>query len=277
MHRFYLPPERCHGVALQLDKQEAHHALDVLRLKQGESVVVLDGAGHQFTCEITESSRAGVMLAVKQKQFIPQPACSVTLLVAIPKGKIIESIVQKSVELGAARVVPLLTERVVTQLDPNDRAGKRDKWQQVAVEAIKQCGAAWLPKIETPVTIAEALQDRSGRRQTAGITGGHEACGTSAFSLQPSAFDLSLVGSLQTDRRHPRECFQEYQATHGRLPKSLAVWIGPEGDFTMDELETIVASGALPISLGRLVLRVETAAIYCLSIVNYELEAKSLV
>ena len=252
-HRFYLPPERCNGATLQLDKQEAHHALDVLRLKCGESVVVLDGAGHQFTCEIIGCSRAGVTLAVKQKEVSPEPACSVTLLVAIPKGKIIESIIQKSVELGAARVVPLLTDRVVTHLDESDRKDKRDKWQQVAIEAIKQCGAAWLPKIETPATINGLLN--------------------SAIRNPQSAFDLSLVGSLQRERRHPRECFGEFRSQHGHSPKSIAIWIGPEGDFTPDELKAIQASGALPISLGHLVLRVETAAIYCLSIVNYELSS----
>ena len=102
---------------------------------------------------------------------------------AIPKGKIIEGIIQKSVELGAQRIVPLLTERVVTQLDDEGAENKREKWQQVAIEAIKQCGAAWLPKIETPVTIAQ-------------------------FMARKEKFDLSLVGSLQNERRHPREIFQ---------------------------------------------------------------------
>ena len=142
--------------------------------------------------------------------------------------------------------MPLLTERVVTHLDDEDAGNKRDKWQQVAIEAIKQCGAAWLPKIEAPATIDQ-------------------------FCARRETFDLSLVGSLQTGRRHPRDCFREFQAKHKRLPHSAGVWIGPEGDFTLDELKAIEASGALPVSLGRLVLRVETAAVYCLSILNYEL------
>jgi 16S rRNA (uracil1498-N3)-methyltransferase len=166
----------------------------------------------------------------------------------VPKGKIIESIIQKAVELGVRRIVPLLTKRVVTQLGGKDRANKRNKWQQVAIESIKQCGAAWLPKIEIPVTPAQ-------------------------FLTRKEKFDLSLVGSLQSDRRHPRECLGEFQAKHGRLPQSVGVWIGPEGDFTLDELKAIEAAGAQPISLGQLVLRVETAAIYCLSILNYELQA----
>ena len=247
MHRFYLPPGSTRGDALRLEGREAHHALHVLRLKRGECVTVLDGAGHKLSCEVENCSRESLTMRVTKKNFIPATPCSITLFQAVPKGKIIESIIQKAVELGVRRIVPLLTEHVVTQLDDKDRANKREKWQQVAIEAIKQCGAAWLPKIEMPMTPAQ-------------------------FLAHGEKFDLSLVGSLQTERRHPRECFREFEAKHGRLPQSIGVWIGPEGDFTLDELKTIQTSGALPISLGRLVLRVETAAIYCLSILNYELQ-----
>ncbi len=249
MHRFYLPAERCTSAVLQLDGREAHHALHVLRVRHGEPVAVLDGAGHEFLCEIADSSREAVTLQVKHKNFVPPLPCQITLLQAVPKGKIIESIIQKAVELGAQRIVPMLTDRVVTHLSEKDKVNKQEQWQLVAIEAIKQCGAAWLPKIEMPMTPAQ-------------------------FLAQKEQFDLSLVGSLQTDRCHPRECFQEFQARHKRLPHSIAVWIGPEGDFTIDELKAIQASGALPISLGRLVLRVETAAIYCLSIINYELNSR---
>jgi 16S rRNA (uracil1498-N3)-methyltransferase len=246
MHRFYLPPEHCAGAALRLHGREAHHALRVLRVKYGEMVAVLDGIGNEFLCTVDTCSRDAVGLSVSLKNFSPAPPRSVTLLVAVPKGKIIEDIIQKSVELGAGRVVPLLTERVATHLDAGAAAEKRGKWQQVAIEAIKQCGALWLPKIETPVTIQE-------------------------FLSRPEKIELSLVGSLQTERRHPRECFQEFEAKHGCRPQSAAVWIGPEGDFTLEELNAIQNSGAQPVSLGKLVLRVETAAVYGLSILNYEL------
>lgn len=246
MHRFYLPPEHCAGTALRLDGREAHHALHVLRLQRGELVTVLDGVGNEFLCAVETSSRHAVTLSVSLRNVTPPPPCSIALLLAVPKGKIIESIIPKAVELGARRIVPLLTEHVVTRLDDRDAAGKRTKWQQTAIEAIKQCGAAWLPEIEAPMTIAQYL-------------------------ARKEKFDLSLVGSLQKDRRHPRKCLGEFQAKHGRLPQSVGVWIGPEGDFTPEELEAIQASGALPVSLGRLVLRVETAAIYSLSILNYEL------
>jgi 16S rRNA (uracil1498-N3)-methyltransferase len=248
MHRFYLPPGSTRGDSLRLDGREAHHALRVLRLQRGELVAVLDGVGNEFLCAVENSSRDAVTLSVSLKNFTPPPPCSITLLQAVPKGKIIENIIQKAVELGARRIVPLLTERVVTHLDDGDAGNKRDKWQQVAVEAIKQCGAAWLPKIEMPVTPTQ-------------------------FLARKENFDLLLIGSLQKERRHPRACLQEFQAKHGRLPQSVGVWIGPEGDFTLEELSAIQAAGALPISLGRLVLRVETAAIYSLSILNYELNS----
>ena len=283
MHHFYLPPEQCTGDDLRLEAHEAHHALHVLRVKRGEPVVVLDGAGHEFLCEIAGASRAAMMLRVKQTNFIPPPSCPITLLQAVPKGKIMESLIQKSVELGAHRILPLLTERVVTHLADKERTQKREKWQQVAVEAIKQCGAAWLPEIETPMSIEEVLSRRSAGLRPGPSDLQHAGSETSAPGpapetgnesvpgSSPSAFDLSMVGSLQAGRRHPRDCFLEFQARNGRLPRSVAAWIGPEGDFTTDELKMIEASGALPISLGRLTLRVETAAIYCLSILNYEL------
>jgi 16S rRNA (uracil1498-N3)-methyltransferase len=248
MHRFYLPPECCAGAVLRLDGREAHHALHVLRLKRGEPVMVLDGAGHEVSCTVESGSRESLSLRVMDKKSVPALPGSITLMLGVPKGKIIESIIQKAVELGARRIVPLLTEHVVTRLDDRDAADKREKWRQVSIEAIKQCGAAWLPEIEMPMPIGKYL-------------------------ARKEPFDLALVGSLQTERRHPHECFREFQARHQRLPQTLGVWIGPEGDFTLEELQAIQAAGALPITLGNLTLRVETAAIYCLSILNYELNA----
>jgi len=266
MHRFYLPPECCAGHALRLDGREAHHALHVLRLKRGEPVEVLDGAGNEFFCEVESIARDGMELRVTKRNSIPPLPCQITLLQALPRGKIIESIIQKAVELGAHRIVPLLTERVVTHLDDESAEHKREKWRQVAIEAVKQCGAAWLPEIAAPTPLVRIISQKPQ-------TGSESLPGSipSAFSLQPSAFDLSLVGSLQPDRRRPQKIFREFEQANGRLPTSVAVWIGPEGDFTPDELQAIEAGGARPISLGRLVLRVETAAIYCLSILNYEL------
>jgi 16S rRNA (uracil1498-N3)-methyltransferase len=199
---------------------------------------------------VETTARDWLSLRVKKKNFIPSPPCSITLFVGIPKGKIIEDIIQKSVELGAHKIAPLLAERVVTRLDEKDAAHKRELWQQVAIEAMKQCGAPRLPEVATPATIE-------------------------SFLARDEKPDLQLVGSLQKERRHPREIFREYEKTSQSVPKSAAAWIGPEGDFTLDELKAIEDYGARPISLGDLVLRVETAAIYCLSILNYEFNSSA--
>jgi len=177
-----------------------------------------------------------------------RPCCAITLLQAIPKGKIIESIIQKATELGVSRVVPILSERVVTHVDRGGAEAKAEKWQQVAIEAIKQCGNAWLPKVEAPITIKD-------------------------FLTRQEPFELPLVGCLESGSRHPRVWFEKFFTEHQRAPQNIAVWIGPEGDFAREEYSAIKRAGALPITLGPLVLRVETAATYCLSVLNYELQA----
>lgn len=242
MHRFYLPPESSsQGDEIFLTGREAHHALHVLRVRRGERVTVLDGIGHEMLCDVQESDRDKIRLCVRERKNAAPLPCQITLLQALPKGKLIESIIQKATELGAARIVPLLSERVVVHLKDKETGRKAAKWQLVAIEAMKQCGAPWLPRVEEAVTPED-------------------------FLARKENFNLALVGSLQPDAKHPREYLQSPQR-----PKSAAIWIGPEGDFTPGEIDAIKASGAKPITLGPLVLRTETAATYCLSILNYEL------
>lgn len=250
MHRFYLPPDECKTDVFPLNEREAHHAAHVLRIRRGEQVMVLDGVGGELLCEVLNCERKRVELKVSERKSIPPLPFQITLLQAVPKGKIIESIIQKATELGVARIVPLLTERVATRLDEDRAEQKNDKWQHVAIEAIKQCGAAWLPKVETPVTPGE-------------------------FLSRKESFELPLIASLQPGSEHPRKYFEAFRSKHHRVPRNVCIWIGPEGDFTETEISAAQANGALPITLGRLVLRVETAATYCLSVLNYELLAPS--
>jgi 16S rRNA (uracil1498-N3)-methyltransferase len=248
MHRFYLAPAQCRPPLLQLTGGEAHHARDVLRVAKGDRVTVLDGAGRQFLCAARDFDRQSVSLDVIETSAAPAPSARVTLIQAVPKGRIIESIIQKAAELGAARVVPLLSERVAIRLSGGEAKDKAEKWRQCAIEAIKQCGQPWLPEVEEPLTLPALL-------------------------AKGAAFDLALVGSLQGDGRHPRRYFEEYEAQQGRRPQTVGAWIGPEGDFTGGELDMIRAAGARPMDLGPLVLRSETAAICTLAVINYELRA----
>jgi 16S rRNA (uracil1498-N3)-methyltransferase len=248
MHRFYLPPTENKAGPLMLAGREAHHALRVLRVRRGDRVVVLNGAGVEFICDVETFDRDKVQLAIVEQKTAAPPPCKITLIQALPKAKIIESIIQKATELGVGRIVPLLSERVVTDLDEKHAERKAEKWQQIAIEAIKQCGAAWLPRVESPITPGKLLE-------------------------RNEQFELPLLASLQPGARHPRDYFREFQSRHGRKPKSACIWVGPEGDFTPDETCSITVNGALPMTLGRAVLRVETAATYCLSILTYEIEA----
>lgn len=251
MHRFYLPPEDTRGSVLTLSEAEAHHAFHVLRLKRTDRVVVLDGAGHEFLCEIQQADRENVSLAVVQKIPIPPLPYKLTLVQAVPKGKTMELIVQKATELGADRIVPILSERTVAQLEEGSVDRKADKWRATAIEAIKQCGSAWLPRLDAPMSPA-------------------------AFLARGEKPDLSLIATLQNNARHPRYYFQSFREEQKRQPKTISMWVGPEGDFTPAEINLIMGGGASPITLGQLILRSETAAIYCLAVLNYELQAPAL-
>jgi 16S rRNA (uracil1498-N3)-methyltransferase len=248
MHRFFVEPRHARGALLTLSERESHHATKVLRIQKGERVVVLDGAGSELLCQVDDIARDEVKLRVYQRNSIPPLPYQITLLQAIPKGKTMETIVQKAAELGAHRVIPLLADRSVPHLDDEKIETKLEKWNAISIDSIKQCGSAWLPKIEP--------------------------------SLKPSAFlaaserpELSLIATLQPDAKHPRIHFHDFAHEKKRGPKSIFVWVGPEGDFTPAEINAIRSSGALPITLGQLILRSETAAIYCLSVLNYELQA----
>jgi 16S rRNA (uracil1498-N3)-methyltransferase len=249
MHRFYVPPSGCGEGTITLPEREAHHALHVLRLRLGDVVVVLDGTGNEYRCEVSNLARKTIQLAVRQRNSKPRPACQITLVQAVPKGKLFDSIVQKATELGVSCVVPLLTERVVRQFDDDKSESKVDHWRSIAIESIKQCGSVWLPRIETPISVTDFL----GRREK---------------------FELSLIASLDADSRHPSVWFRGFrERTKKTNPESICIWVGPEGDFTSAELSAVKSAGAFPITLGPVVLRSETAAVYCLSVVNYEISA----
>ena len=248
MHRFYLPPEECAGESLSLIGSEAHHAAHVLRLRPDDQVTVLNGAGGVFLCRVRDVSRRAVELNVLSHLEAAPANPSVTLFQALPKGKLIEDIIEKATELGVSRVVPLVTERVVARFDEGEALARQAKWQTVAVEAIKQCGQPWLPLVEKPQTLPTALS-------------------------RPEKIQFQLAASLRPDSKHPRNYFSVFKEFKARLnaPLQVGVWIGPEGDFTPAELDAIQLNGAMPITLGNLVLRCETAAMFCLSIFNYEL------
>lgn len=246
MHRFHIPAESWNLDSLKLNEEESHHALDVLRLKQGDRAVVFNGRGSEATVEIAATHKNSVDLRrIHDSKSTPLP-CRITLAQAIPKGKNMDLIVQKATELGAAAIAPLLSERTVIQYEEGEAAKKREKWQAVAIEAAKQCGQNWLPEIHEPQSPKQY------------------------FQANPK-FDLMLIASLQPDSLHFKKVLEEYTSANKKKPASALILVGPEGDFTPAEIALAKSGGCRPITLGPIVLRTETAAIYCLSILGYEL------
>ena len=157
-------------------------------------------------------------------------------------------IVQKAVEIGAAEIAPIISDRTIVQIDSESAAPKQSKWQQIAIEAAKQCGQNWLPQVHAPRKLSELFPVTSNE-----------------------LFDLQLIGSLQPGAHHLKKVLANYSNEHQRRPRSVLMLVGPEGDFTPAELALARRHGCQPITLGPIILRVETAAIYCLSILSYEL------
>lgn len=256
MHRFYIAPENWNPDALVLSGPEAHHACDVLRMKAGDKLVVFNGRGREITAEIVDPAKNHVRLRKLHETGTPPLRCRIALGQAIPKGKNMDLIVQKAVEIGAAEIFPLISERTIVDLEAREAAQKQEKWQTVAIEAAKQCGQNWLPPVHTP-------QKLKGFFDVA-LSGAHKA-------IPQQRFDLRLIGSLQPGALHLKKILADYSSEHRHLPESVLMLIGPEGDFTPAELALARSHGCCPITLGPIILRVETAAIYCLSILSYEL------
>ena len=262
MHRFYLSPEDWDPSALTLRGTEAHHARDVLRMKRGSRLVVFNGRGREVTAEVLDVTRSEIRLRKLHETETPPLRCRTTLGQAIPKGKNMDLIVQKAVEIGAVEIAPLISERTIVDLDAKEAEQKRSKWQQIAIEAAKQCGQNWLPTVQTPRKLKEFFSSVE-----AGVSPASEPRPTRA----PLQFDLRLIGSLQPDAIHLRDVLADYREQHHDRPKSVLMMVGPEGDFTPAELALAKSNGCRPITLGPIILRVETAAIYCLSVLSYEL------
>jgi 16S rRNA (uracil1498-N3)-methyltransferase len=242
MARFHIPPSAWNLDQLILEGAEAHHCLDVLRLGPGEKVTVFNGQGTEATVEITGAKKDRVELRTLQHAKVPQLSCRVTLGQAIPKGKNMELIIEKATELGASAITPLLSDRTVVQCSAGDAQRKQEKWQRVAIEAAKQCGQNWLPAVQLPQTMKEFFSRRLD-------------------------YDLMLIASLQSDSRHMKQLLQEHSGGTSRV----LILVGPEGDFTPAEISLAKSHGCQPVTLGPIILRTETAAIYCLSVLSHEL------
>jgi 16S rRNA (uracil1498-N3)-methyltransferase len=247
MSRFFLPPaawpgdvtsER--GPEAELTGDEARHLSQVLRLQTGAVITVFDGAGRRAEAEVLHVARERVALKLGAVQPRRPTLPVITLVQAIPKGKNMDLIVQKAVELGIASIQALVTRHTVVH--PGE--GKAGKWRRTALEACKQCGQDLLPNIPDPLPFDRWL---------------------AAHAKDSTLSGLRLIASLTPGARPLREVLREYPGT-----TQATLLIGPEGDFSAAETAAAQAAGFVPVSLGEIDLRVETAALFCLSALRYE-------
>lgn len=239
MNRFYLPPDEWQVDCLTLVGDEAKHCSRVMRAKQGDMIEIFDGIGNAAYCIVESVQRDQVSCRIESKKTSPLPTHPITLCQAIPKGANMDLIVQKAVELGVSAIQPLISAHTVAR--PESAAKKRVKWQRIALEASKQCGQNHLPAILEPADF-------------------------SAWLAKQLNFDLRLIAALDQKALHLNAYLSKQLA-----PGNIALLIGPEGDFSADEYEACFKAGFHPISFGNIVLRVETAAIYGLSVLHHEL------
>lgn len=230
MHRFFLPTIPDVGPAI-LDGSEAHHLSHVLRITSGTEIEVFDGRGRSAAATVTRVGKRDVELLLQGSRFTTPPTPELTLAVAAPKGDRLDWLVEKSVELGVRRLIPLITTRSVA--DP--REGKLDRLRQAVIAACKQCRRDHLLEIQTPVRWTEFLAGLS-RPDSCWIA--HPG-GVPIAALLPQADSLPLTAA-----------------------------IGPEGGFTDEEIAAGLQRGASLVSLGDLILRVETAAVAVASLVR---------
>jgi len=242
MSRFYVPRENVKGNMIIVDGEEAHHVLDVMRLKEGDRIVVFDGTGNEYTGFIKDADKRSKKLVVEVIRASRPDAGDfpeITLAQGMPKKGKMDYIVEKATELGVSSIIPLVTGRTVVR--PDKAAGRKmvARWQKIVRGSSKQCGRLSIPDI-APLTGYEELMER--------IDG----------------YDLVLLACLTGKTVPIKKALEGFKA--GRI----LVIIGPEGDFTPEEAQMADRENCRPVSLGQRVLRSDTAGLFVLSALSYE-------
>lgn len=234
MHRFFVESAGSSGEELFLSEEDARHALKVLRLQCGDRVEVFSDED-RFLAEIADISGDRVTVRFLSRLANTEPSLKITLFQGLPKADKMEWIVQKATELGVVRIVPVLMSRCVVKLDAKDAGRKRERWQKIAREACKQSGRCMVPEIAAPLPLS-------------GLDGFIRDCSLCVVPWE----DCSAGGPLSVVRNHPGL-------------SSLGIVIGPEGGITPDEISLLRGAGCETMTLGRRILRTETAGLCAVS------------
>ena len=244
MQHFFVTPSQVGKERIYIEGSDVNHMKNVLRMHCGEELMVSDGNNLQYRCAIEGYEEGQAVLKIlEEKKVDTELSSRIYLFQGLPKQDKMELIVQKSVELGVYRIIPVSTRRSVVKLDEKKAQKKTERWQQIAVSAAKQAGRGYVPCVAPVVSYPEALR-------------------------QAEELDMILIPyELERGMQAAKEIIEGI-----RPGQSIAVFIRPEGGYEKDELETALGYGAKAITLGRRILRTETAGLAALSILMFHLE-----
>ena len=239
MPRFFIPAgdrPPADGGQVRITGPDGVHIRRSLRMREGETLFLCDGEGTDYFCELAGFEGEGVLFRVLyHTPTALEPDTAVTLYQGLPKGEKMDWILQKAVELGAGEIVPVVTARSIVRLKPGEGEKKRERWQRIAAEAAGQCGRGRIPLVSQPLPFAEAAARLAGEPALVFYEGGGRPLG-------------ELVG---------RDC------------RRLSIVVGPEGGFEKEEVTRLLRNGAEAATLGKRILRCETAPLAALSVIMH--------
>ncbi len=244
MNRFFGRSENISDKEIIIDGGDVNHIRNVLRMKPGGRLIVSGAGSIEYLCEIREFDGERVILDIVEKRCENRElGASICLFQGLPKGDKMELIIQKCVELGVHEIVPVAMKRSVVKLDGKKSEAKTARWQAVSESAAKQSGRSVIPRVHMPMSYEDALKY--------------------AASMDVRLIPYELAEGMEATREAVESV---------RTGMSVAVFIGPEGGLELSEVEAAKAAGAIPISLGKRILRTETAGMALMSVLAYRLE-----
>lgn len=244
MQHFFVIPEQVGETEIYVTGQDVNHMKNVLRMKIGEQVEISDGNNKKYLCEVSAYEEEQAVLRILEiREADTELKSRLYLFQGLPKNDKMELIVQKAVELGAYEVIPVSMKRCVVKLDAKKAAKKVERWNSISESAAKQAGRSIIPKVSDIVSYREALE-------------------------RAEQLDVVLVPyELEEGMAETKKLLHQIHPG-----QSVGIFIGPEGGFEREEVEQAIEAGAHPVTLGRRILRTETAGFTMLSILMFELE-----
>jgi 16S rRNA (uracil1498-N3)-methyltransferase len=240
MHRFFISPENITDAQAILSGEQAYQIAKVLRMKTGDRVIVLDNVGWEYEAAVTAVSPKQVNATIVQKREVAaEPANHITLYMSLLKRDKFEWVLQKCTEVGVSRFVPIVTQRSLLQ-DVDIKENKMARWQKIIQEAAEQSRRGRMPELCQPMTFAEAV-----------------------LGVDTAVALIPWESAKETTIR---------QVLAGKAAETISLFIGPEGGFAEDEIALAQANGIVPVTLGKRILRAETAAIVASSFIMYDYE-----